>query len=246
MRRDARAQPDTPLPPRHPRTGHAPRTHAFTLIELLVVVAVIGTLVGILLPALGSARASARRVKCLANLRGMGTGLSMYVNEHNGLLPVVRPLHDDNGNENDPSMLDLMDQYIDALKPARGPDGLFVSGDPYTCPSDRGGIQVNGQTEIEPVWRDVGTSYEYIAGYYIAFADFLNVRNAQLAVTRALEQARSWPILGDAYDWHPRGGGPNAVPRNAVYFGDWRADWSTTPTDTEMANFFDDVRRFGR
>ena len=60
---------------------------AFTLIELLVVIAIIAILAAMLLPVLGRAKESSRRISCLNNLSQLSIAAHVYVDENQGAYP---------------------------------------------------------------------------------------------------------------------------------------------------------------
>lgn len=72
--------------------GASDRSRAFTLLELLSVIAIIAILAMLLLPALSKARARARQVECVGQLRQVGVAFHAFAHDHNGHFPMRLPV----------------------------------------------------------------------------------------------------------------------------------------------------------
>ena len=125
------------------------KTLGFTLIELLVVIAIIGILLAIALPAVQSARESARLVTCKNNLKQIGIAVNVYSETRESFLPALWRSHQPRPWDNfswRATLLPYLERQnvyenLDFRSPPLGPansTNVFLAIEGYQCPSTPG------------------------------------------------------------------------------------------------------------
>ena len=159
---------------RQPHADRCKFASGFTLIELLVVIAVIALLIGILLPSLGSARDTAKTVKCSANLRNLVLSAVNYSMNNRGFYGTGAWDNDTNEAWGPPDTHGWVADFVNGEYAL--PGNMLCPSNPAQYSTTMGEINNGSVYRPFPLWeRDQliarGFNTNYVQTWYYAHTD---------------------------------------------------------------------------
>lgn len=162
---------------------------AFTLIELLVVILIIGVIIGLLAPAINKTREGAHRAQCANNLRQIGIGFYLYLDDHGEVFP---------GGGGSTSSISANRSWENQLYPA-----YIDNRNVFTCPSPEKVADYTGETVGEAVYKN---NYYGYNGCLSSQARTLSAVSRPSSTMLCADAARAavgafgTPVMGDAFN----------------------------------------------
>lgn len=203
------------------RYKRLPSPKGFTLVELLVVIAIIGLLLSILLPSLRVARQQAYTVKCMSNLRQLGTALWLYAANNNDFAVPGGYSNPSNPEatrywfgENSPNGIDHTKGFLyPYLRSELKAEGV------YECPIQPfGSYGLQAKPDSEPPARKWITSTYGYNSYYLCppHSGWIEIRELPWLQLSSIRQATSLIVFADTLlDW-AEPGQPPLIENNAL------------------------------
>lgn len=238
-----------------------PRGRGFTLLELLVVMAIIGLLLGILLPAVQATREAARKAQCANNLKQLGLACHNYHDSHSCFPPgyLATAVYPDTapGWGWGAFLLPFLEQtpvsaQIDFRQPVESSPAIATMLSVFLCPSDSPPVEPIELTDdtFTTIARAAPSSYAATVGDDSSEADDLVTngvfyRNSHTRFADIVDGTSQTVLMGDRawldtqgiWAGAPKGGVVRPGPENP-----WPSATATAPVFVLVHNNFINVK----